>query len=152
MIHTAQLYVLCRVYCTITPSLSLSLSPSALLYHIPYTPYHTMRPTSHHTPHITPYTPHHTIHPTSHHTPHITPYTPHHTIHPTPHITPAQHDGPCGMIVVASAGTVSGTAFDNLLEIRRICDQHSAWLHVDAAFGIYERLVAGVHGECQWHL
>jgi glutamate/tyrosine decarboxylase-like PLP-dependent enzyme len=52
----------------------------------------------------------------------------------------------CGKIVVASAGTVTGTAFDDLVTIRTICDQHGAWLHVDGAFGIYERLLTGVNG------
>eukprot|EP01134_Creolimax_fragrantissima_P002473 CFRG2473T1 len=52
----------------------------------------------------------------------------------------------CGKIVVASAGTVSGTAFDNMVAIRKVCDRHNAWLHVDGAFGLYERLVTGKHG------
>lgn len=51
-----------------------------------------------------------------------------------------------GKIVIASAATVTGTNFDDLMQIRRLCDKHQAWLHVDAAFGIFERLVSGSEG------
>lgn len=43
-------------------------------------------------------------------------------------------------IIIASAGTVTATDFDDLIEICRLRDEHAAWLHVDAAFGLFERL------------
>lgn len=43
--------------------------------------------------------------------------------------------------IIASAGTVTGTDFDDLVSIAEIAQKHKAWLHVDAAFGIFERLV-----------
>lgn len=43
-------------------------------------------------------------------------------------------------IVVANAGTVNTGSFDNLLEVAELCESHDAWLHVDAAFGIFTRL------------
>jgi glutamate/tyrosine decarboxylase-like PLP-dependent enzyme len=52
----------------------------------------------------------------------------------------AASDSP-GKIVLASAGTVTGTDFDDLSAIADLCRQHNAWLHVDAAFGIFSRLV-----------
>lgn len=52
-----------------------------------------------------------------------------------------------GKIVVASAATVTGTDFDDLQAIRELCDEHQAWLHVDAAFGIFERLISGPEGK-----
>lgn len=51
-----------------------------------------------------------------------------------------------GKVVVASAATVTGTDFDDLLTIGKLCEQHQAWLHVDAAFGIFDRLVNGSDG------
>lgn len=54
-----------------------------------------------------------------------------------------------GKLVIASAATVTGTDFDDLVEIKRLCEKHDAWLHVDAAFGIFERLVAGPQGKTQ---
>lgn len=44
-------------------------------------------------------------------------------------------------IVISSAATVTGTSFDNLEKVAELCLQHKAWLHVDAAFGIFERLL-----------
>jgi glutamate/tyrosine decarboxylase-like PLP-dependent enzyme len=52
-------------------------------------------------------------------------------------------------IVIASAATVTGTDYDDLIEISALCKNHNAWLHVDAAFGIFERLVSGVNGKTQ---
>ncbi|WP_299976224.1 aminotransferase class I/II-fold pyridoxal phosphate-dependent enzyme [uncultured Pseudoteredinibacter sp.] len=46
-----------------------------------------------------------------------------------------------GKIVVASAGTVTGTDFDDLREISKLCKIHKAWLHVDGAFGLFARLM-----------
>lgn len=42
-------------------------------------------------------------------------------------------------IVVASAGTVTGTDFDDLNAIADLCAANGAWLHVDGAFGIFAR-------------
>lgn len=49
--------------------------------------------------------------------------------------------GSPGKIVLASAGTVTGTDFDDLSAIADLCRDHSAWLHVDGAFGIFSRLL-----------
>ena len=45
-----------------------------------------------------------------------------------------------GKIVIASAGTVTGTDFDDLAIIAALCRKHHAWLHVDGAFGLFSRL------------
>ncbi|TDR79658.1 pyridoxal phosphate-dependent decarboxylase family protein [Paludibacterium purpuratum] len=47
-----------------------------------------------------------------------------------------------GKIVIASAGTVTGTDFDDLRAIAALCREHHAWLHVDGAFGLFSRLDA----------
>mgnify|MGYP000431874028 CR=1 FL=1 len=52
-------------------------------------------------------------------------------------------------IVIASAATVTGTDYDDLVEIAKLCKKHNAWLHVDAAFGIFERLLSGKNGKTQ---
>jgi len=52
-------------------------------------------------------------------------------------------------IVIASCATVTATSFDDLPVISALCKEHLAWLHVDAAFGIFERLVNGEHGKTQ---
>ena len=50
-------------------------------------------------------------------------------------------------IVIASAATVTGTDYDDLIAISALCKKYNAWLHVDAAFGIFERLISGVEGK-----
>ena len=52
-------------------------------------------------------------------------------------------------IVIASAATVTGTDYDDLVKISQLCKKYKAWLHVDAAFGIFERLLAGRNGKTQ---
>jgi len=52
-------------------------------------------------------------------------------------------------IVIASAATVTGTDYDDLVAIAGLCKKHGAWLHVDAAFGIFERLLTGKNGKTQ---
>lgn len=49
-------------------------------------------------------------------------------------------------IVLASAATVTTTSFDDLVSIAELCNKHNAWLHVDAAFGIFERCLNGPEG------
>ncbi len=52
-------------------------------------------------------------------------------------------------IVIASSATVTGTDYDDLLKISQLCKKYKAWLHVDAAFGIFERLLVGPQGKTQ---
>lgn len=46
-----------------------------------------------------------------------------------------------GKIVIASAGTVTGTDFDDIEAIAELTQTHNAWLHVDGAFGLFSRLL-----------
>jgi glutamate/tyrosine decarboxylase-like PLP-dependent enzyme len=46
-------------------------------------------------------------------------------------------DGP--MIVCAQAGNVNSGSVDPLREVAEIAHEHNAWLHVDAAFGLWGR-------------
>ncbi|PHS20096.1 MAG: aspartate aminotransferase family protein [Kangiella sp.] len=50
-------------------------------------------------------------------------------------------------IVIASAGTVTATDFDELDKVADVCKQHKAWLHVDGAFGLFERVANGSNGK-----
>ncbi|NQY66091.1 MAG: aminotransferase class I/II-fold pyridoxal phosphate-dependent enzyme [Alteromonadaceae bacterium] len=50
-------------------------------------------------------------------------------------------------IVIASSATVTATSFDDLEAVSALCQQHKAWLHVDAAFGLFERVVTGKEGK-----
>lgn len=44
-------------------------------------------------------------------------------------------------VIIASAGTVTTTSFDDLQIINKLAKEYDAWVHVDAAFGIFERLI-----------
>jgi glutamate/tyrosine decarboxylase-like PLP-dependent enzyme len=54
------------------------------------------------------------------------------------------HNGDAPAIVVANAGEVSTGDFDNLRAVAASCLAHGAWLHVDAAFGIFARCAPGL--------
>ncbi len=54
-----------------------------------------------------------------------------------------------GKIVIASAATVTTTDFDDLQSLAKLCKKQAAWLHVDAAFGLFERLISGSQGQTQ---
>ena len=50
----------------------------------------------------------------------------------------ALHGAPA--IVVANAGDVNAGDFDPIARMAELCEQHSAWLHVDGAFGLFAAL------------
>jgi glutamate/tyrosine decarboxylase-like PLP-dependent enzyme len=50
----------------------------------------------------------------------------------------SQSQGPA--IVVANAGEVNAGDFDPIADVAELCERHSAWLHVDGAFGLFARL------------
>jgi len=43
-------------------------------------------------------------------------------------------------LVIANAGEVNAGDFDPIAEIADLCERHTAWLHVDGAFGLFARL------------
>jgi glutamate/tyrosine decarboxylase-like PLP-dependent enzyme len=43
-------------------------------------------------------------------------------------------------IVIANAGEVNTGDFDPIADIAELCDGHTAWLHVDGAFGLFARV------------
>lgn len=47
-------------------------------------------------------------------------------------------------IVVATAGDVNSGRFDPLGPMADLCEQYGAWLHVDAAFGLFARVAPAV--------
>ena len=51
----------------------------------------------------------------------------------------AAHEGP--QVVVASAGEVNTGDFDDIDALADLCRDTGAWLHVDAAFGLFARLL-----------
>ncbi len=50
-------------------------------------------------------------------------------------------------VIIASAGTVTATDFYDLEAIADLAEEHQAWLHVDGAFGLFERVVTGPEGK-----
>ncbi|KAF8516439.1 hypothetical protein BU17DRAFT_67449 [Hysterangium stoloniferum] len=52
-----------------------------------------------------------------------------------------------GAVVSLSFGEIStGDFTPNVREIRKLCSQYDVWLHIDAAFGAYARLVPDITG------
>jgi glutamate/tyrosine decarboxylase-like PLP-dependent enzyme len=43
-------------------------------------------------------------------------------------------------IVIANAGEVNAGDFDPIAKLADLCERHTAWLHVDGAFGLFARL------------
>ena len=43
-------------------------------------------------------------------------------------------------IVIANAGEVNAGDFDPIVDMAELCERHTAWLHVDGAFGLFARL------------
>ena len=66
-----------------------------------------------------------------------------------------EYQGP--VIVCAQAGNVNTGAYDPIFEIAALCKEHSAWLHIDGAFGLwaaaaekYAHLCRGVEQADSW--
>jgi aromatic-L-amino-acid/L-tryptophan decarboxylase len=49
------------------------------------------------------------------------------------------------LTVIGNVGTVNTGAFDDLLALRELCDAEGVWLHVDAAFGAWLKLLPEEH-------
>jgi glutamate/tyrosine decarboxylase-like PLP-dependent enzyme len=45
--------------------------------------------------------------------------------------------GDVPLLVIGTAGSVATGAVDPLAELRAVCDEHGAWLHVDGAYGAF---------------
>lgn len=50
-------------------------------------------------------------------------------------------------IVIATAGHINTGAFDDFHALADLSDAHDAWLHVDAAFGLWARTCAKTYGQ-----
>ena len=44
------------------------------------------------------------------------------------------------VIVIANAGEVNAGDFDPIADVADLCERHTAWLHIDGAFGLFARL------------
>ncbi len=53
----------------------------------------------------------------------------------------ALEQGTTPAIVLASAATVNSCDYDDLVAVAELCRRHDAWLHLDAAFGIFAACV-----------
>jgi glutamate/tyrosine decarboxylase-like PLP-dependent enzyme len=53
----------------------------------------------------------------------------------------ALHESDQPTIIIANAGTVTTTAFDDLSAVGALAARHRAWLHVDGAFGLFATLL-----------
>ena len=59
-----------------------------------------------------------------------------------PDILEAEMDARTGpMIVIGTAGHINSGGFEDFGALSRICKKHSAWLHVDGAFGLWARVL-----------
>ncbi|MBU1211786.1 MAG: aspartate aminotransferase family protein [Alphaproteobacteria bacterium] len=51
-------------------------------------------------------------------------------------------------VIVCQAGHINSGAFDNFVEIAKLAATHSAWLHVDGAFGLWANAVPNLMHLC----